>query len=137
MTEQDHCRLTNLTGKIIKSFHRNERGQKTLYAEVSEVQEKPELEIETIIAIKEAALIIDEPVTTVERDCQHQEARTEAEIGRTRVVPSIQRQSWVLSEKNVVVSISEMMLRRNARIVLNVGVLIFSNKISGIQTRTS
>ena len=58
----------NLTGKIIKSFHRKERGQKSLCAEVSVVQEKPETETETIIAITEAALIIDEPFATVERN---------------------------------------------------------------------
>ena len=39
-------------------------------------------------AIPEKALIIDEPIMTVERDCQHQEAKTEAEVGRTRVVRS-------------------------------------------------
>ena len=60
--------------------------------EVTVVQEKPEIEIETIIAITEAALIIDEPITTVERNCQHHEAIREAEIGRTRVEPSSQRQ---------------------------------------------
>ena len=49
------------------------------------------MEIETIIAITEIALIIDEPITTIELDRQHQEARTEAEIGRTGVVPSSQR----------------------------------------------
>ena len=69
-----------------------ERGQKSFCAEVSVVQEKPEKEEETIIAITEAALTIDEPIATLERDRQHQEARTEAEIGRTRVVPSSQRQ---------------------------------------------
>ena len=53
---------------------------------------KPEIEVETIIAITEAALIIDVPIATVERNRQQKEARTEAEIGRTRVVLSIQRQ---------------------------------------------
>ena len=56
------------------------------------VQEKREIDIENIIAITEAALIIDEPIATVERNRQHQEAGTEAEIGRTGVVPSSQRQ---------------------------------------------
>ena len=46
---------------------------------------EPEIEIGTIIAITETALIIDEPIATVERDRQHHEARTEAEIGKTRV----------------------------------------------------
>ena len=59
---------------------------------MSVVQEKPEIEIETIIAITEAALTTDEPIATVERNSQHQEARTEAGIGRTRVVLSSQRQ---------------------------------------------
>ena len=57
---------------------------------VSEVHEKPDIELEIIVTI--TALIIDEPITTVERNRKHQEARTEAEIGRTRVVPSRQRQ---------------------------------------------
>ena len=96
------------------------------------MQEKPEIEIETIIAITEAALIIDEPIGTVERDRQHQEARTEAEIGRTRVVPSSQRQRWVLREKNIAVAVSEIMHLRNAGIVLNVGVPIISNEIARI-----
>ena len=56
----EHCRLTNLTGKIIKSFHPKERGQKSFCAEVREIQEKPEIEIETIKAITEAQLMIDE-----------------------------------------------------------------------------
>ena len=64
------CRLTNLTGRIIKSYDRKERGQKCFCSEVSEVQEKPEVEKETIIAITHAVLIIDEPITTVEHDCQ-------------------------------------------------------------------
>ena len=55
-------------GKIIKSFHRKDRGQKNFCAEVSEVQKKPEMEKETIIAMTEAELIIDEPNTTVERN---------------------------------------------------------------------
>ena len=55
------------------------------FLKVSSVQEKPEIEMETIIAITEAALIIYETIAIVERDRQHQEARTEAEIGRTRV----------------------------------------------------
>ena len=46
----------------------------------------------TIIAITEAALIIVDTIATVERNCQHQEAIAEAEIGRTRVAPSSQRQ---------------------------------------------
>ena len=85
-------RLINLTGKLIISFDRKERGQKYVDAEVSEVQKKPEIEIETKLAITEAALILDESITTVKRNRQHREARTEAEIGRTRVVPSNQRQ---------------------------------------------
>ena len=64
--------------KIIKSFHGKERGQKSFCKEVSVVQEKPEIEIETIISITEEALIIDEPIATVERNRQHQGARTEA-----------------------------------------------------------
>ena len=55
-------------------------------------QANSEIEIETIIDITEAAVIIDEPITTVERNCQPQEARMEAKIDRTRVVPSSQRQ---------------------------------------------
>ena len=53
----------------------------------------------TIIAITEAALMIDEPIPIVERNRQDQEARTQAETGRTRVVPSSQRQRLVLREK--------------------------------------
>ena len=120
-------RLTNLTGKIIKSFHPKKRGQKGFYSEVSEVQEKSEIEIETTIAITEAALIIDEQITTVEFDPQHQEAKTEAAIGRTRVVPSNQRQRWDLRERNDAVGVSEIMHLRIARIVLNLGVQIISN----------
>ena len=56
--------------QIIKIFHRKERGQKSFCAEMSVFQEKPEIEIETIVAITEAALIIDEPIATVERDRQ-------------------------------------------------------------------
>ena len=59
---------------------------------MSELQEKREIETETIIAMKEAALIIDKQITIVERNRQHQEAKTEADIGRTRVVRSSQRQ---------------------------------------------
>ena len=58
-------------------------------AEVSVVQEKLEIEIETKIAITEAPLIIDETITTVEAIAN---TRTEAEIGCTKVVPSSQRQ---------------------------------------------
>ena len=57
---------------------------------MSVAQDKPEIEVETMKAITEAALIIDEPIATVERECQHQEARTEAEIGLLRIVPSSQ-----------------------------------------------
>ena len=53
----------------------------------------------TIIAITEAALMIYEPIAIVERNRQDQEARTQAETGRTRVVPSSQRQRLVLREK--------------------------------------
>ena len=60
-------------------------------AEMSEVEEKPEIEIEIKISIPEAAPILDEPITTVERDRQNQEARTEAKIDRTRVVSSSQK----------------------------------------------
>ena len=42
---------------------------KDFRTEVSEVQEKPEVEVETKTAIKEAVLLIDVPITTVERDC--------------------------------------------------------------------
>ena len=52
-----------------------------------------------MIAITEAALIIDEPITTVERNCQHQEPRTEAEVARTRGVPSGHKQRLVLRGK--------------------------------------
>ena len=78
--------------------------------------------------------MIDEPITTVERDCQHKEARAEAEIARTRVVPSSQR---ILRWKNVAVAVSEIVHLRNARIVLNVGVQIISNEFARIYTRTS
>ena len=46
-----------------EKFFLKERGQRSFYAERSEVQQKPEIEIETIIAITEAALIIIEPIT--------------------------------------------------------------------------
>ena len=46
-----------------EKFFLKERGQRSFYAERSEVQQKPEIEIETIIAITEAALIIVEPIT--------------------------------------------------------------------------
>ena len=50
--------------------------------------------IEIIITITEAELIIDKPFATVERDCQHQEARTEAEIGaeQSRTAFSFERE---------------------------------------------
>ena len=48
--------------------------------------------IETMVAIREAALILDEPITKKERIRQHQKARKEAEIGRKKVVPTSQRQ---------------------------------------------
>ena len=73
------------------------QGLRVSCTEVSEAQEKPE--IETIIAITEAALIIDKPIATVGRNRQHSEARRESEIIRTTVVPSSQRQRWVLREK--------------------------------------
>ena len=73
-----------------------------------------------MIAITKAMLITDEPITTVERDRQNKEARTEAEIGRTRFVPSRQRQRYVLIEKNVAVVVGEIMHLRNKKIVLNV-----------------
>ena len=47
-----------------------------------------EIEIETIMATPEAALIVDEEIKTVEHNCQRQESRTEAEICRARVVSS-------------------------------------------------
>ena len=56
-----------LIGKIFKSFHRKERGQKSFCAVMSEVQEGTEIEIKELIAIPEAALSIDETITKVER----------------------------------------------------------------------
>ena len=100
-----------------------------------EFQEKHEIEIETIIAMTEAKLIIDEPIFTVE--CEHQEARTEAEISRTRVVLISQRQRRVLRANNVAVSVSKIMHLRNARIVLNAGIQTFPYKIALIQMGTS
>ena len=64
------------------------QGPRVSCTEVSEAQEKPEIETETIIALTEAALIIDKPIATVGRKRQHSEAKTESEIIRTRVVPS-------------------------------------------------
>ena len=95
---------------------------------MSEIQEEPEIEIETIIAMAEAPLIVDEPITKVERSCQLQKTRTEAEIDRTRVVPSSQRQQWVLRRKNDAVAVSKNMHLRNARMVLNEGIQIISNE---------
>ena len=40
--------------------------------------------------MSEEALIIDEPIMTLEHDRQYQRARTEAEIDRTRVVQNSQ-----------------------------------------------
>ena len=99
-------------------------------AELSEIQEKPEIEIETIIAMTETPLIVDDSIKTVEHNCQLQKARTEAEIGRTRVVPSSQRQQCVLRRKNVVVAVREIMHLRNARMVLNVGIQFISKKMT-------
>ena len=59
---------------------------------MNETQEKADIETEIIIAIAEAKLLIDKPITTVERDCQHQEAKTEALFGRTRNMSSSQKQ---------------------------------------------
>ena len=59
---------------------------------MNEDKDKLEIEIEFIIAITEAALIIDETLRTVERNRQHQEARIEAGTDSTRGVPSSQRQ---------------------------------------------
>ena len=88
----EYCRLPNLTGKIIGKFYCKERGQNKICTEMSEVQEKPEKELEPIIAITETALIIDETITSVERNRQYQEARTETVIGLTRTVPTSQIQ---------------------------------------------
>ena len=77
-------------------------------------------------------MIKDEPIATVERDRQQQEARTKADIGRTKVVPSSQRQRWVLREQNVTFVVSEIMHIKNARINFNVGVEIISNEIAHI-----
>ena len=73
--------------QVNQIFHRKERGRKNFCAEMTEIQEKPEIEIKTITAIPETALIIDEPSMTVERNRQHQEASTDADISFTRVVP--------------------------------------------------
>ena len=40
--------LTNQSNRQVRQFHRKERGQKSFCAEVSVVQKKPEIEIETI-----------------------------------------------------------------------------------------
>ena len=74
-----------------QNFHRKERGQMSFYAVVSDVQEKTEIEIEVLIAKPEAMLSIDEPITKVERVRRHREVRTEAQIDRTRNVPSSRR----------------------------------------------
>ena len=71
-----------------QNFNIKERGLKSFMGDVSQVQEKPEIEKGTITAIPEAPLIKEEPIMTVERDRQHQEVGTEAKIGRTRVVLS-------------------------------------------------
>ena len=89
---------------------------------MSEVHEKQDIEIETIIAKTERAQIIDEPITTVQRNPQHQQTRTEAEIGCTRV----------LRDKNVAAAVSEILHLRIARIVLNVGVQIISNEVARV-----
>ena len=69
-----------------------EQGQKNFCAEVSEVQKKPEIEIEIITAIQETALIIGEPIMTVECYHQNQEAGRKARIDCTRVLPSSRKQ---------------------------------------------
>ena len=74
-----------------QSFHRKERGQMSFYAVVSDVQEKTEIELEVLITKPEPMLSIDEPITKVERVRQHREVRTEAQIHRTRIVPSSRR----------------------------------------------
>ena len=43
---------------------------------------------------------LDEPIKTVERNRQHEEARTEAQVCPTKVVPSSHKQRWV-SERQV------------------------------------
>ena len=69
---------------------------------------------------------------TVERHRKHQEARTEAEIGRTRVVRAVKNSGEFWERKNVAVAVSEIMHLRNARNVLNVGVQIITNEIARI-----
>ena len=55
-------------------FQREERGQ-TIFCPVKiEVQEK-QIEMKITVAITEAALILDETSTTVERNCRHLEAK--------------------------------------------------------------
>ena len=88
----EHCRPINLTGMIMNSFYHEERGQNSLCAEMCETQEKSEMEGELIIALQKEALVLDEEITTVGCDRQHQEARTEAKIGGTRFLPSSQNQ---------------------------------------------
>ena len=69
--EWEHCNLFNLSDKINKIFYCKERDQKSFCAVENEVGEKIEKEGEIIIAIIEAAPIIDETVTAIERIRQH------------------------------------------------------------------
>ena len=63
-------------------FQREERGPKIFCPVKIEVQEK-QIEMKITVAITEAALILDEASTTVERDCRHLEAKTEIDINGT------------------------------------------------------
>ena len=79
-----NSQLVNWINDLVRKLHNNQSNRqvkhnfpsqgarlKSFYTEVSKVQEKTEIEIETKIAITEAALILDEPITTVERNRQH------------------------------------------------------------------
>ena len=85
-----------------------------------------------MVAKTEATLILDKLITTRERNRQHQVSKTEAKVGRTRVLPISQRQRLVPREKNSAVAINEIRHLRNAKIDLNVGVQINSNEIARI-----
>ena len=79
---QENQKLSSQGARPKEFLRGSERSSKT----------KRKIEIEILIAIPEAALSIDEPITKVERVRQHLEVRRAAEIHRTRVVPSSRRQ---------------------------------------------
>ena len=104
---------------------------------MSEIQEKPEIDTKNKIAITEAALRVEGRIMTVERDRQHQEARTGAEIGRIRPVLSSKNERRVSRKKISRSAKSCIWGMEELRIVLNVGVPINSNESARIRTGTN